>query len=99
MIQNQNEIRRTCPEEDEILFFERCHFLDDGPQPTLEGDEAIGALPTFIVERCVADQGLNVDVTNLKSTKINERLGLVEDWILLYVKRATRVFNDHPQNS
>jgi hypothetical protein len=75
----KTEIRRTCPEEDEILFFERCHFLDDGPQPTLEGDEAIGALPTFVVERCVADQGLNVDVTNLKSTKIYERLGLVED--------------------
>ncbi len=56
---------QTCPEEHEILFFERCHFFDDGPQPTFEGDEAIWALSAFVVEGRVADQGLDVDVTNL----------------------------------
>ena len=58
------------------MFFERRHFLDDGPEPALEGDEAIGALSAFVVKRRVADQGLDIDVTNLNDTKTYKLLGL-----------------------
>ena len=56
----------TCPEEDQVLFFQRGHFFHDGPEPAFEGHQAVGAFSTLVIERGVADQGLYVDVTHLK---------------------------------
>ena len=60
----------TSPEEDEILLLQRRHLFDDGPEPTLEGDQPVGTLAALVVERRVADQRRNVDVADLSYHRI-----------------------------
>ena len=58
----------TGPEEDKVLFFQRGHFLYNGPEPAFEGHQSVGTLATLVVERCVTDQRRHVDVANLKDS-------------------------------
>ena len=61
----------TGPEVHEVLLFHGSHLLHDRPEPTLEVDQPVGALPGLVVERRVADQSLDVDITDLRGRKRN----------------------------
>ena len=84
----------TCPEENEILFFERRHLLHDGPEPALEGYEAVGAFSAFVVERRVADQSRHVDVANLKvlRKKFNSN-DCVSYWLRYFLEKIVAIIN------
>ena len=86
---NQYFGRLTSPEIDEILLFERRHFLYDRPQPALEVLEPLRGLARLVVEGGVADQGGNVDVADLKLEKNSEKLKSVPRQYIL----VTRKFN------
>ena len=58
--------RGSGPEEDQVLLFDGRHFFHDGPQPSFDGYESIRAFSGLVVERGVANEGLHVDITNLK---------------------------------
>ena len=46
------------------LLLKWCHLLNDCPQPTLESDKSILGLARLVVERCIANQGCHVDISN-----------------------------------